>query len=45
MMARTTSWPEQRDNIHRVIDWATAFTIEREEYALAGQLLGRAETH
>ncbi|HSM45030.1 MAG TPA: hypothetical protein VK969_08445, partial [Acidimicrobiia bacterium] len=34
---------EQRNHIHRVIDWATAQALEKEELELAGRLLGRAE--
>jgi hypothetical protein len=36
---------EHHNHIYRVIDWATAYAIEREDYDLAGRLLGRADSH
>jgi predicted ATPase/class 3 adenylate cyclase len=36
---------EQRNHIHRVIDWATGYALDAGTYDLAGRLLGRAETH
>ncbi|MBT8165224.1 MAG: adenylate/guanylate cyclase domain-containing protein [Acidimicrobiia bacterium] len=43
--ARRVLGLENRNHIQRLVDWATGYAIEGEEYALAGRLLGRADTY